>query len=170
MRGGAAARWSNRADDGEEQSMPIISQEDQNYLKDLFAEKLTNDVTLRFYTLRETGLIVPGQDCGTCRDTHQILNELVDLSDKLSLEVHDFYKERSEAEAAGIDEIPAIALEGQNKGKVRYVGVPAGYEFASLIEDLIDVSRGTTELQPYTREVLGKLTEPVHIQVFVTPT
>lgn len=150
--------------------MPIIPQEDQDYLKDLFTEKLENDVTLRFYTQRETGLLVPGQECSTCKDTRQLLEELVALSDKLTLDVHDFYSEREQAAAEGISEIPAIVLEGENKGKVRFIGVPAGYEFATLIEDLVDVSRGTTGLEMHSRETLEALTEPVHIKVFVTPT
>lgn len=150
--------------------MAIIPQQDQEYLKDLFAEKLEHPVTLRFYTQRQSVLSVPGQECGTCADTHALLNELVALSDKLTLDVHDFFAEQEQAKAEGIEEIPAIVLEGQNKGTVRFIGVPAGYEFATLIEDLIDVSRGTTSLQPYSREVLAALQNPVHIKVFVTPT
>ncbi len=150
--------------------MPIIPDDDQEYIRNLFAEKFENDVTLRFYTQRETGLTIPGQECQTCKDTHQLLEELVALSDKLVLDVHDFYTEQEQASAEGITEIPAIVLEGKNKGKVRFIGVPAGYEFATLIEDLIDVSRGTTGLELHSRETLQALTEPVHIKVFVTPT
>lgn len=150
--------------------MSIIPQEDQDYIKNLFDEKFESDVTVRFYTQRETGLIVPGQECATCKDTRQLLEELVALSDKLTLDVHDFYSEREQAAIDGISEIPAIVLEGANKGNVRFIGVPAGYEFATLIEDLVDVSRGTTGLELHSRDTLAGLTEPVHIKVFVTPT
>ncbi len=150
--------------------MPIIPQEDQDYIKNLYEEKLVETVTLHLYTQRETGLLVPGQECATCRDTHQLLDELVALSDKLELEIHDFYVEREAAAAEGVTEIPAIVLKGENKGTVRFIGAPAGYEFATLIEDLVDVSRGTTELQLHSRDTLSSLTEPVHIKVFVTPT
>lgn len=150
--------------------MSIIPQEDQDYIKNLFDEKFESDVTVRFYTQRETGLIVPGQECATCKDTRQLLEELVALSDKLTLDVHDFYSEREQAASDGITEIPAIVLEGGNKGKVRFIGVPAGYEFATLVEDLVDVSRGTTGLELHSRDTLADLKEPVHIKVFVTPT
>lgn len=43
------------------------------------------------------------------------------------------------------------------------VGCGTGYEFATLIEDLLDVSCGTTGLQQASREVLAGLQEPVHI-------
>lgn len=150
--------------------MPIIPQEDQEYIRSLFSEKFVNDVTLRLYTNRETGIIVPGQECAMCEGTHQLLDELVTLSDQLTLDVHDFYAEREQALAEGISQIPAIVLEGENKGKVHFIGAPAGYEFSTLIEDLVDVSRGTTSLEFHSRETLAALTEPIHIQVFVTPT
>jgi glutaredoxin len=39
-----------------------------------------------------------------------------------------------------------------------------------VIEDIVDVSRGDSGLQPKSREAVAGLTEPVHFQVFVTPT
>jgi len=150
--------------------MEIIPQEDQEYIRSLFSEKFVSDVTIRFYTQPSRTLVVPGQECAMCEGTQQLLDELVALSDKLTLDVHDFYAEREQALAEGISEIPAIVLEGENKGKVHFIGAPAGYEFSTLIEDLVDVSRGTTSLEFHSRETLAALTEPVHIQVFVTPT
>ncbi len=151
--------------------MPIISPEDQQYVRSLFDEKLVGDVTLRLYTQGASKLVVPGRpECPMCEVTQQLLEELVELSDKLTLEVHDFYAEREEARAAGINQIPALVLEGENKGKVRFIGAPSGYEFATLLDDLIDLSNRTTSLEPATLETLAALTDPVHIQVFVTPT
>lgn len=150
--------------------MPIIPEEDQQYLRDLFDDKLENSVRLRFYTQRTSVLSVPGRECATCQDTHELLEELVALSDKLELDVRDYLVEQQQARGEGINEIPALVLEGQNKGKVRFIGVPAGYEFATLIEDLVDVSRGTTGLEMHSRQALAQLKDPVHIQVFVTPT
>jgi glutaredoxin-like protein len=53
---------------------------------------------------------------------------------------------------------------------IRYYGIPSGYEFTSLIEDVVAVSTGDTGLSDETLEALTAITEPVHIQVFVTPT
>ncbi|HVX29137.1 MAG TPA: thioredoxin family protein [Nitrolancea sp.] len=151
--------------------MPIMSPEDQEYVRSLFAEKLTGDVTLRLYTQSASKLVVPGRpECPMCEVTQQLLEELVELSDKLTLEVHDFYAERAAARADGVEQIPTLVLEGANKGTVRFIGAPSGYEFATLLDDLIDLSNGTTSLEPESRDMLAALTEPVHIQVFVTPT
>lgn len=53
---------------------------------------------------------------------------------------------------------------------VRFVGQPSGYEFSTLIADIVDVSKGQTDLSDATREAVRAIDAPVLIQVFVTPT
>jgi hypothetical protein len=48
---------------------------------------------------------------------------------------------------------------------VRYSGVPAGYEFGVIIEDLLDLSGGSTKLTAGTRVQLAALPAPVTIKV-----
>jgi hypothetical protein len=49
-------------------------------------------------------------------------------------------------------------------------GLPSGYEFGTLVEAILDVSRGESGLAAETRAGLLALDRPVHIQVFSTPT
>jgi glutaredoxin-like protein len=49
-------------------------------------------------------------------------------------------------------------------------GLPSGYEFGSLIDAILDVSKAESGLHPETKEALAALERPVHIQVFSTPT
>ena len=151
--------------------MPIISEQDQATIRDIFDDRLVDPVTMELYTSGGSGLMVPGRpECVTCEDTQTLLEELSGLSDKLELKVHDFYSETDAARSANITDVPSLILIGKNQGTLRFIGAPAGYEFSSLIEDLIDLSRGETALSDKAREVLSGLTEPVHFQVFVTPT
>ena len=150
--------------------MALISPEDQATLKTMFDQELDKDVTITYFTQRESVLIVPSQECAYCKETRELLEEVTDLSDKLHLTVKDFVRDEQEAQELGITRIPAFVIEGQSKGRVRYFGIPAGYEFSTLIEDLIDVSKGQTNLNEKTREVLSQVDQDVHIQVFVTPT
>ena len=73
-----------------------------------------------------------------------------------------------------MDKIPALAVtrggaEPKDYG-IRLYGIPSGYEFATLIEDIKLVSRGRADLAAPTQQALAQLTKPVHIQVYVTPT
>ncbi|HVG97527.1 MAG TPA: thioredoxin family protein [Chloroflexota bacterium] len=74
-------------------------------------------------------------------------------------------EERAEAAAPGDPAGPA-----PTGGEVRFFGLPSGYEFATILEDIADVSRRRTRLSDATRARLAGLTEPLHVQVFVTPT
>jgi alkyl hydroperoxide reductase subunit AhpF len=150
--------------------MSMISERDAQKIRDLFAQKLTGDVTITYFTQHESVLIVPAMECDTCKETRELLEELATLSDHITVVVKDFVTDREEAQRMGIERIPAFTLQGKNKGTVRYIGIPAGYEFATLIEDLIDASMGQAEVAEETATALSQVEEDLHIQVFVTPT
>lgn len=150
--------------------MPFINDRDRKALIDLFAQRLTDNVNIVYFTQHDSTLSVPALECEYCEHTRDLLEELASLSGKLRLSVYDFVGQSSEAESRAISRIPAIAIEGKAKGRVRFYGVPAGYEFATIVEDLVDVANGTTDLSAATRESLKSLDRDVHIQVFVTPT
>ncbi len=150
--------------------MPLISPEDRQTLVTLLAQELQDDVTIIYFTQHESDLSVPSQECATCKDTRELLEEVTALSEKIHLNVKDFVRDEQEAQRLGITRIPAFILQGHARGTIRFFGIPAGYEFSTLIEDLIDVSKGTTTLNEKTREALSKVDQDLHIQVFVTPT
>jgi glutaredoxin-like protein len=150
--------------------MPLISANDQETLRTLFAERMPDDVTLTYFTQHESKLVVPGQECALCAETRQILQEVTELSDQVHLKVKDFVRDEDAAQELGVERIPAFVLDGNARGKVRFFGIPSGYEFATLVEDLLDVSTGTTDLSEKTRTALDEVDQDLHIQVFVTPT
>jgi alkyl hydroperoxide reductase subunit AhpF len=150
--------------------MSMLQNHEREQLRNLFRDKLREPVTVRFYTQRASPLSTPAQQCQTCRETGELLGELAALTDKITIDTHDLVAEADEASRRGIERIPAMIIQGKSRGAVRYFGVPAGYEFAVLIEALLDASRGGTALAPATREELAKLPGPVHLEVLVTPT
>ena len=109
-------------------------------------------------------------DCQYCRETKQLLEEVASLSGKLTLETYNIVTDREKAAEFGVVRAPAtVVMNGKDYG-IRYYGIPAGYEFGSLIEDIVDVSKGDSGLSRETKAALSKIDEPVHFQVFVTPT
>lgn len=149
--------------------MPILQKGDQQAVQQRFEAELTDDVNITLYTQR-TGLYIPGRECRTCGTTQQLLEEVTALSPKIHLNVVDFYSNQEAARASGIDRIPAFVVSSNGGNNVRFFGMPAGYEFASLLDTIVEASRRQTGLKPKTREWLRKLQKDVHIQVFVTPT
>ncbi len=143
--------------------MALMDQNTQNQVRDLL-KAVNTPVTLKMFTQEF--------ECGYCKETRQIAEEIATLNDQVSVEVHDFVEDKAAAEAFNLDKIPAIAVLGEN-GKdygIRFYGIPSGYEFTSLLEAIILVGTGAFELTPDTRSFLDSLKTPLHLQVFVTPT
>lgn len=147
----------------------LIQEKDRKVIREMFAEGVKGPVRLVVFT--EGKLQLAGtQPCPYCKQTVQLVEELAELSEHITVEVVNFHTDKEKVAEYGIARIPAIAIVGAEDYGVRYYGVPAGYEFSAFIEDIMDVSKGGTDLAPETLEMLGRIDEPMHIQVFVTPT
>ncbi|MEM3738516.1 MAG: thioredoxin family protein, partial [Thermoplasmata archaeon] len=123
--------------------------------------KLKADVKMLVFT-KDDG-------CEYCGVVREIAKEVQALSEKVKVEDYDIAKNKDVAEKYGIDKTPAIVLEAGNR-KAVFFGVPAGYEFTTLIEDIIEISDEKPQLYEKTREMLKQVDKDVHIMVFVTPT
>ncbi len=148
--------------------MPLLDEHIQEQVRQALSE-MSGPVKVLLFTQEQGGAL----ECDYCADTRQLLEELAALSDRIHLEIYDFVADEEVARQYGVDKIPAIVLLGGDPPKdygIRFYGIPSGYEFGTLIEDLLMVSRGEHNLLPKTLEALQQLDQPVHIQVFVTPT
>jgi glutaredoxin-like protein len=141
--------------------MPIIQERDQEKVRSRF-ESLQTPVTVINFTQKF--------ECDFCRDTRRLVEEVSALSDKIKVEVYDFAEDRDMVEKYKIDKIPATVVEGEKDYGIRFYGIPSGYEFVSLLEAIEMVSRGDSGLRQESRDLIAQLKQPVHLQVFVTPT
>ena len=147
----------------------LIPTQEKARLKRDFRKHLKSDVTLRLYTQRPSPIAIPGRDCRYCPQAQQLLEELVELSPKLTLETVDFYAEPETVREEGIGRIPAIEVLAGTRGRARFYGLPLGHELPVFLESIKAFSRGATRFSVNTRKQLRRLERPVHLQVFVTP-
>jgi alkyl hydroperoxide reductase subunit AhpF len=115
------------------------------------------------------------EDCESCDDMLQLVTEVTDLDDKLSLSVYDIEADRDVAQRYRVDKTPGLVIAGRDGDRltdygIRYAGIPAGHEFSSLVHDLLLVSSRDSGLGDQTRAFLKGISKPVLLQVFVTPT
>ncbi len=137
-------------------------------VRDIFTESLKAPVALIYFGTQKS-------DCMFCNETRQLLEEVSAISDKISLETYDLEQDADQAAKYKVDKAPAIVVAAKDGDAItdygiRYYGIPSGHEFSSLIQDILQVSERDSGLQPATREFLRSLNQPVHLQVFVTPT
>ncbi len=134
-------------------------------------EDLAGPVSATVYSQRESPLAVPGRTpCQTCSTTEALLREVEELSDRFTVEIRDVDKAPDVARDAGIVRLPTIELTGAARGRVRFLGLPDGHEFGSLITAATWVSGAPLTLSQDAAEQLSTLRRPVHVKVFTTPT
>lgn len=152
--------------------MPLLSPQDQAQLQDIFRQELVNDVDILLFTQRETRIAIPGfeQLAQRCAEANQIMQEVSALSDKIHLEVFDYRMDTEKLKEHGVERVPTVVIGSDGTSPVRFVGVPSGYEFSTLVQDIVDLSTNAIALSEDTQTSLKELQEDVHIQVFVTPT
>jgi glutaredoxin-like protein len=140
-----------------------MDQDTQEQVRSLLAV-LQTPVTLHMFMQED--------ECDYCKETRQIAEEIAELSDRVTLQVHDFVEESDLAASLHIDKTPAVAIMGENDQDygIRFYGIPAGYEFTSLIEAIQLVGTDSYDLAEETLDFLNNLDQPLHLQVFVTPT
>ena len=142
--------------------MSLIPDDKKELLKADFKEKLVDLVKIVMFTQEV--------ECRFCSDTRNLVQDLASLNDKITTEIYDFVADAAKAKEYGIDKIPALAIIGKKDYGVRIYGIPYGYELQTLIEAIINVSKGKTDLSDKTKSILKEVKSPVHIQVFVTLT
>lgn len=143
--------------------MPLLSEQDRQTVRTHLAG-ISLPVTLLFFT----------QTFGapdTVTAAKQVLDEVVSLNDQLTLEEVNFVLEKDRAASYGIEHIPAIVLlAGGEDTRIRFLGAPAGYEFMSLVEAILLAGTGASGLSETSKALLAeRVTAPLHIRVFVTP-
>ena len=154
--------------------MPLLQEKDRIVVREKFEKELKDEVTILLFKKTAAGIWTPNEDedlvCRYCKETEELYKEVTELSDLLKLEAYTIEDNKEKFDEYKVERIPTVVIKGHNKGLIRFVGIPAGYEFATLLEDLIDASRGKIDLKERNRRKVEAVKEPLHIQVFVTPT
>ncbi len=141
--------------------MALLNEELTTQLKGILGQ-MKNNVNVALFTSTE--------QCDSCEDTINFMQEVTGVSDKVILTQYDINEHDEMAKTLGITMTPSIVLLDNakiDKG-VKFNGIPAGHEINSFITGLIEVSGSGEELPEPLMERLSKIDKPVHIKVFVT--
>src|SRR5437773_6502983 len=126
--------------------MALIGEDDAKEIRERLKE-MVNPVKLVHFT-QELNL-----EYG--REAKELLEELAALSDKLSVEVYNFLLDKEKVTEYNVDKVPATAVRNGKDYGIRFYGLPAGYEFLTLLDAIIDVSKVLSGLSPEGNEMLG---------------
>lgn len=150
----------------ETQMERLLNDDIRTQVSDIFAD-FQDPVHILFFGKKD--------DCDYCEDTLQLISEVAELSDNVQVEEYDLVEDADIAAQYNVEMAPGLVIAASDGDTIldygiRFAGIPSGHEFSTLVNDLVMVSTRDSGLNPKTREFLGTLTEPVRLQVFVTPT
>ncbi len=149
--------------------MAMIDEKTKEQLRERLAGTLAGPVELRLYRRPDTGrLILPGgAGCATCNAAQELAEALVEAApDKLTLTVIDAGQAASDRGA-----VPSLTVARPGEeARITFQGLPAGYEFATLVDAVERASGSEDQLPPELSERLAGLETEVEVMVFVTPT
>ncbi len=141
-------------------SGPVVQQ-----INDVFAG-LKDPVQILFFGSKA--------NCEYCTGTQQLLEEVTALNNNLELKVYDIQEDKEITQQFNVTTAPSIVIAAKDGSEVKdlgiqFLGIPAGHEFGTLVNDIVMVSRRESGLKEQTREFLKNLGKPLQLQVFVTP-
>lgn len=144
--------------------MGIVSEDLKRQLRERLGTSVIAPVQLTLHTSRGSGVLaVPGTpECETCGLFREIGDALVEAAPgHIALSVVEG--------TPGNVPLLEIGRPG-DPARIAFRGLPAGYEFATLLDAVERVSSGSPDLSAETVSALAALQNDIDLQVFVTPT
>lgn len=152
--------------------MSLLSTAIRDDLRKRF-EELDSEVTLVLFDHGPEADNPADQTCEFCPEAISLAGELAELSEKITVEVHDLADQSDTAASVyHVDRAPAWVLLGPGRADfgIRFFGIPSGYEFSTIVADVVQLSKGAPDLSSDTIHQLAALDSEVVMRVFVTPT
>ncbi len=109
-------------------------------------------------------------DCPACEAAKRVIEDVAAAGEDVSLERFNVGDDAHRAAEFQVDRVPAVIVKGPRSDRIRYYGAPAGRELPTLVEAVHMSRTGETRLSEHSRQQLQRLTKPVQVQVFFTPT
>ena len=140
----------------------LLGLEVRTQLKDIFEKEFEKPVTLKVFS--------QAIGCDSCQTVEELMSELVSVvgEDRLKYEVYSPVIDKELAQKYQVDRLPTIVIEGDKDYGIRYIGLPAGLEFSTLVQGILQVSKRRPNLSEKTIELLKQIDIPIELMVFVT--
>ncbi len=140
----------------------LLGLEVRTQLKDIFEKEFEKPVTLKVFS--------QAIGCDSCQTVEELMSELVSVvgEDRLKYEVYSPVIDKEIAQKYQVDRLPTIVIEGDKDYGIRYIGLPAGLEFSTLVQGILQVSKRRPNLSEKTIELLKQVDIPIELMVFVT--
>jgi thioredoxin reductase (NADPH) len=145
--------------DTEAPQSDMASQAYLNQLKATF-EQMPNDIPLLLFTAK-------GHEDAFTQANRQVIRAFREISDRITMREYDLDHEL--AQKYNITSSPTLLIAPE-RYSIRWLGAPMGEEARTLLETLILIGSGQSNLSDQSLKVVKRIDSPRNIKVFVSPT
>jgi len=127
----------------------MLSEGDRASLERRFAQGMKDDVTL---------LLFVDEGSAIAKELTDFANTLAQTSPKIKVDVQKAEDGKNQRiMELHIEHWPCLVLLKGDFTRIRYYGIPAGYEIASLVDAIVELSSMRTQLSPKARKANIKI-------------
>jgi len=140
----------------------MLSDGDRASLERRFAQGMKDDVTL---------LLFADEGSAMEKELTDFANTLAQTSPKIKVDVQRTEDGKNQRmRELHIEHWPCLVLVKGDFTRIRYYGIPAGYEIASLVDAIVELSSMRTTLSPKAKSALATVRRKANIKIFILTT
>ena len=140
----------------------MLSEGDRASLERRFAQGMKDDVTL---------LLFVDEGSAMEKELTDFANTLAQTNPKIKVDVQKAEDGKNQRmRELHIEHWPCLVLAKGDFTRIRYYGIPAGYEIPSLVDAIVELSSMRTTLSPKARSALATVRRKANIKIFILTT
>ena len=140
----------------------MLSEADKASLERKFAQRMKDDITI---------LVIADEGSATANELTDFARTLAQLTPKIKVDVQMAEGGKNpRMRELHIEHWPCLVLVKGDFARIRYYGIPAGYEVPSLIDAIVELSSTSTPLSPKAKSALATVRRRANIKIFILTT
>jgi glutaredoxin-like protein len=139
-----------------------MSETDRAAFKVKFERGMRDDITL---------LAIADEGSAIARELLDVANTIASFDQRIKVNFQNADGGRNQRmRDLRIERWPVLVLVKGDFARIRYYGIPSGYEFPPIVDSIVELSSMHTPLSPKARESLSTVRRRANIKVFVLTT
>jgi glutaredoxin-like protein len=140
----------------------LLSDSDRSSLERRLSSSLRDDVTILVFVM---------EGVSASNNLVDLARTIASASPKIKVEVEKVIDGKNQRmKDLKIENVPVVVLVRGDFSRIRYYGIPSGYEMPPLVDAIVELSNSATPLSPNAKSTLSTVRRKANIKVFVLTT
>jgi len=140
----------------------MLSEADRSALEKKFSLGMKDEVTIELFVDGSMAL---------SKQLSELANEIGGLNDKIKVSIREAQDGKDQRlKDLRLEHWPVMVLTKGDASRIRYYGLPIGYELPAIADAVVELSMARTPISPKARSMLSTVRRRANIKVFVLTT